>query len=998
MKRTLLLLLSLLFPVLALAQEEPALQPGSVLCGFRLSEVRQSDYLDSTIYLFEHEKTGAPVVYIANDDTDRAFQIAFNTRVNNDKGTPHVFEHACLSGSEKYPDPNLTFSMMYGTYNTYMNARTFKHLTEFPTSSLSEEQLLVDMDVYLDGVFHPLVMTDEHSMMREAYRYELTDADAELTLQGTVYSEMLGAMTHSRYNTLQLNRLLYPGSSYASETGGLPDVIPELTLQELRDFHDLYYVPSNALVVLYGDLHIERFLALLDDGYFSHYEKTAVDLAEKTARKLEGHIQAHYTFPVSSDAENETIVSYAIPLQPVSLQDDLLVAIACNILSAPDHLMDRRMNAELPDVIWGLSTDHSITGTTLLFSALGIEESEVSLFCEICDAACKDLMTNGLSRADVQDYVDAERFTNALKGETSGGLSVAESTAYYWSLTGDPLAMLSYSYYMEHLEAVAEQDLATAAFRAAYGEPDASVTVITTTLPGGKEAQEKRRVQQLAEKKAAMSQEEIDALVEKTREYYAWSDACAENSLLSSVTAVTPADLPEEIRTAESAEEAFDDLTVYSSAVEDTDFISISYALDLADVPGSMLLPLAHMVDELMEILPTQQHTREVIMHLNTRLCNGLSIRLTWLENDLTGWWRPVLLISWQTFDDLVEESFAFVTECLLQTDLSDLNYIRSTVSSSAQSLRHTATSSTPYSIALSEFWRHILDSAAWASQFNGLRKIEYYEKLAGMDDEALQAEIDRARLALAAAFSGKAPTATVVGSGPSIAHTVPLLRQLTAALRENAAAPDEPAVLPEWREGDTALLFTSNVSYNLEGLPLKDLGLEYDARLDVFSRLAADKVLIPVLRYQNSVYSVFFQFSPEACFLLTYRDPSLSKTYGGIFPSLGGILKDALKGISQTDLNSYINAVYSDYSGYVGPISAAETAVSDRLTGMNSFEYSRQMMDSLKQMTIDDLAAYADILDTLSEKGLKVTATGPQMLEECPELFTHVDKGYLTR
>ena len=266
------------------------------------------------------------------------------------------------------------------------------------------------------------------------------------------------------------------------------------------------------------------------------------------------------------------------------------------------------------------------------------------------------------------------------------------------------------------------------------------------------------------------------------------------------------------------------------------------------------------------------------------------------------------------------------------------------------------------------------------------------------MDDEALQAEIDRARLALAAAFSGKAPTATVVGSGPSIAHTVPLLRQLTAALRENAAAPDEPAVLPEWREGDTALLFTSNVSYNLEGLPLKDLGLEYDARLDVFSRLAADKVLIPVLRYQNSVYSVFFQFSPEACFLLTYRDPSLSKTYSGIFPSLGGILKDALKGISQTDLNSYINAVYSDYSGYVGPISAAETAVSDRLTGMNSFEYSRQMMDSLKQMTIDELAAYADILDTLSEKGLKVTATGPQMLEECPELFTHVDKGYLTR
>jgi Zn-dependent M16 (insulinase) family peptidase len=97
---------------------------GDVVHGFEVVELRDYGLLDATILRFSHRKTGAEVYYIANDDTNRAFQLTFLTRPLDDTGLPHVFEHATLYGSEKYPSKTLLFNAMYQTYNTFINAYT----------------------------------------------------------------------------------------------------------------------------------------------------------------------------------------------------------------------------------------------------------------------------------------------------------------------------------------------------------------------------------------------------------------------------------------------------------------------------------------------------------------------------------------------------------------------------------------------------------------------------------------------------------------------------------------------------------------------------------------------------------------------------------------------------------------------------------------------------------------------------------------------------------
>ena len=93
------------FPTLA--EDEAALpQIGDVIYGFEAKEIREFPLIGAQVVLFEHQKTGAQVTYIANSDTNRAFQLTFATRPIDNTGLSHVFEHALTTGSEKYPSTN----------------------------------------------------------------------------------------------------------------------------------------------------------------------------------------------------------------------------------------------------------------------------------------------------------------------------------------------------------------------------------------------------------------------------------------------------------------------------------------------------------------------------------------------------------------------------------------------------------------------------------------------------------------------------------------------------------------------------------------------------------------------------------------------------------------------------------------------------------------------------------------------------------------------------
>ncbi|HML46801.1 MAG TPA: insulinase family protein, partial [Clostridia bacterium] len=301
---------------IALAQTEaqPEALPGvgGSLHGFTVIESGSFDLLGVPATLFQHDKTGALVYCIQSSDVNRAFSIAFRTPALDNTGAPHVFEHITISGSDKYPSSSLFFPLVNQTYNTFINAMTGNCYTIYPMASLSEEQLFKLADVYLDGVFHPMLYRDERLMLREAWRYELPDAQSSLTLTGTVYNEMKGARTIARLANQNLQAALYPDSIVGNDSGGDPEYIPDLTYGQLLSFHDAYYHPSNAFVVLYGDLDFARFLELLDTSYFGQYDRKDIAIETGAIPPQDGLVTASLPFPVEANANtaNGSYIEY----------------------------------------------------------------------------------------------------------------------------------------------------------------------------------------------------------------------------------------------------------------------------------------------------------------------------------------------------------------------------------------------------------------------------------------------------------------------------------------------------------------------------------------------------------------------------------------------------------------------------------------------------------------------------------------------------------------
>ena len=71
------------------------------LMTFKKIESQELKDIQSIGHLYVHEETGAQVLHLENDDSNKAFTIAFKTPPYNDNGITHIIEHSVLNGSDR---------------------------------------------------------------------------------------------------------------------------------------------------------------------------------------------------------------------------------------------------------------------------------------------------------------------------------------------------------------------------------------------------------------------------------------------------------------------------------------------------------------------------------------------------------------------------------------------------------------------------------------------------------------------------------------------------------------------------------------------------------------------------------------------------------------------------------------------------------------------------------------------------------------------------------
>ncbi len=260
----------------ALFFDESSVERAAAANGFAVESVELLPEIDGDAIVMRHEKSGARLLFLRNEDENKAFSISFKTPPVDDTGVFHILEHSVLCGSDKFPVKEPFVNLLKTSMQTFLNALTFPDKTMYPVASTNDQDLENLVDVYMDAVLHPAIYGKRAVFEQEGWHYELDDADEaagapeRLRYNGVVFNEMKGALSDPESVLYRnMNTALFPGTCYAFESGGDPRAIPQLTYESYLDTHARHYRLDNSYIVLYGAVDADRMLGFLDGRYLS---------------------------------------------------------------------------------------------------------------------------------------------------------------------------------------------------------------------------------------------------------------------------------------------------------------------------------------------------------------------------------------------------------------------------------------------------------------------------------------------------------------------------------------------------------------------------------------------------------------------------------------------------------------------------------------------------------------------------------------------------------
>ncbi|MFR8784086.1 insulinase family protein [Slackia sp.] len=462
--------------------------PGAQTHGFIVQSSEPLSEIDGFAHVMRHEKSGARLLFLQNEDANKAFSIAFKTPPADDTGVFHILEHSVLCGSEKFPVKEPFVDLLKTSMQTFLNALTFPDKTMYPVASTNEQDLINLIDVYMDAVLHPAIYGKRAIFEQEGWHYELEGAEGEaiadaaafegetvaengtpdkvaiekdasgerLRYNGVVFNEMKGALSDPDsvlYHAV--NRALFPDTCYAFESGGHPRAIPQLTYESYLDTHARHYRLDNSYIVLYGNLDADRILGFLDENYLSVFESRS-EAAPNAIGVQEPRVALDETVRMETAPENAGVgLAYV-----VGQARDFERVLACDILL--DALMGGNESpikrAILDAGLGGDATAYLLDSQAqpvTMFQLRNANDGSAQPFMELVESEVRRLVRDGIPR-DVLEASLAQMSFDLRERDRgmADGVPLAMNALAGWLYDDDmPTTYLRYEDALAHMRA-----------------------------------------------------------------------------------------------------------------------------------------------------------------------------------------------------------------------------------------------------------------------------------------------------------------------------------------------------------------------------------------------------------------------------------------------------------------------------------------------------------------------------------------------------------------
>ena len=941
----------------------------NILHGFKLVREKELKELDATLYQYKHLRTGLELVWLKREEENKTFCIAFETLPENDTGVFHILEHSTLCGSDKFPVKEPFVELMKNSMNTFLNAFTFPDKTCYPVSSKNAKDFLNLVEVYLDAVFAPSIYKKPEIFHQEGWHYDFKE-DGNASYNGVVFNEMKGVYSDpDELTEYALNKALFPNNSYRFDYGGDPSRIPDLTYEEFLNTHKRFYSPSNAYVILDGNVDLDAVLKLLDEDYLSKL-KPGKRLAPPVMQKPVniGLVEAEYAV----DSEEEEAGKARLVLGSVIgsfaerekfVASEILAEVLCGNNHAP--LCKAVLESGLAEDVLMEATGEMLQ-PDLRIELRNLKKEDAKKAEELVRSVLQNVVNQGIDKETLEAAIANQEF-KMKEGEDyyPQGISLAFDVLSSWLYGGAPEANLQCNALFESLKEKAKHGWFEQLIEELLLKNPHSCKILmlpSHTLGQRRTEAEKAR---LKTEISALDKAKLQKLHQEQEELAFWQKSEDTPQALATMPTLCLADVdpkPEKLPTEVLKKE---EITILKHPIGHNGVFYCNLYFDangFSEQEYSQLTLLCEVLGQ----LETKKYSADKLANKIRRLLGNLQFKVFPYENDKNQV-QTKLCVGYSALKENAKEAQALVLQILTETLFDNSKEINDLINQRKVELYQEIMQGGS-SYALGHLASSYTVSGVINESANGIAYYQYLKTLNKTKDFDFLKELANKAFCwnnLVISYTGDLPE-------DSSSEWKVLPKESTREL-----TPIKPHGVK--KEGFSV---PSDVAYASLGGKINQLTYE---ELALASHIISLEYLWNVIRVQGGAYGAGLSVKESGfCGCYSYRDPSASHSLKA-FTSSGSFLEQALT--PERDLTGAIIGTVADISPFLSTKKKGQYTDSLYFKGL-SYEDLCQRRKKLLSSTPETLLPVAKLLEATLSEASSLCVIGPkEQLTKCEGL-----------
>jgi len=937
---------------------------------YEIKEHRFLKDINTDAYFLHHKKTGAKVVIMPNEDENKVFYIGFRTPPKDSTGVAHIVEHTVLCGSDKYPIKDPFVELCKGSLNTFLNAMTYPDKTVYPVASCNDFDFKNLMDVYLDAVFHPNIYKEEKIFKQEGWHYEMDNAEDDLKINGVVYSEMKGAFSDpDDIFERHIMNSLFPDTPYGVESGGDPDVIPQLTYKDFLDFHSRYYHPSNSYIFLYGNADMAERLDYIDKEYLSAYEMIKIDSDIASQDPFECMRESRIEYPITEneDTGDKTYLNLSFCMDDYSNKELPIVLRAFEYAFSGNPAAPLRkalLDAGIGNEVYA-SSECSIKQNCFGFYAKGANEEDKDRFLKIVNDELLRTYKEGFDKKTLLAFLVREefKFREADFGRLPKGLAYGLDMLDSWLYDSNkPFYHLECLETYDHLKKAVETDHFEKILEKYFIKNDHKVLCVGVPVKGLTTIKDKELAASLKSIKESLSKEEIDKIVSDTKDLIEYQESEDRVEDLEKIKLLKISDIKKETKPDKNILTEIDGIKYLKQDIYTSGIAYLSIFFDVSNISKEHLVYLPLLANMLGRMDTDNFDYGDISneIKLNT---GGLNMLFSNNKNVKTDKISSYFEINTKFLYENKGKVFDILKEIILRSRFDDKNKIKEYLSE-LRSQGESMLISTAHTVALNRAGSYFDKIFVLNDIATGIDAVRLISKLDNDPDSSIDLIISEFKLLVKMIF--RKENMFVNLTSPSDKHDIldKDLIDLASSLYTDKISKEELKV--ELNKGNEGYVFPGQVQYVALVGEYRSKGFQYNGAFKVLRTILGYDYLWNNVRVKGGAYGCFANFSISGiCSIVSYRDPHLNNTLK-IYRKLSDYIRNF--DCSDRQMNQFIIGAISDIDMPQTPSIEGKVNCMYYLSGIEQSDRQR-IRDEILSCKCENIKALSEHIKAAFEK-----------------------------